>query len=522
MRRLFGVFCIAMTVAPSCTESKKDSAEAPATEGGGTGQTITVTGTVNLGAMEDDDAAVSLGAREVAIADAEGKTVAKSVTEPDGSYVVSMPGQLAIEPAAELALTEKRLTVRAVIADTPSETVFGVDDPIDLASGNFVQMGSQPMRKITAVRGRLLLDGARDHTGILVYVPGTHLQARTDSAGLFLLPFIPAGSYELRAERDGYLPKDLPGVEVADGETTKIAAAVLKLSGGTATFSVKQVGAEGLSPSRDVEFLITAGEADRFKAGLAAEVGNIAYGHVPEVYRHTFDADGEYDLAFVFANSDGFESTVTRRVIVDTEKPSPVGLRLADRDTLNVESSNERAVIPLHQTCADIASVAILVGAAAPRDDDFTWSCHTGGADSASSFTVPEGASTFAYTLWVRDRVGNVSAAGQAGSITIDMTPPAPRVITLNDQTSGSELGTDITTVYATVGSCVDTAKVLISESQLLPPLPAQFTTACTTAPNAFTYTFANNIAGVKTVLVWALDRKRQMPRLVPAVLAVL
>lgn len=70
--------------------------------------------------------------------------------------------------------------------------------------------------------------------------------------------------------------------------------------------------------SRTVEFLYgPAGDADRFKAGVSADIAQVAYDKVPELYTHEFSEDGATELSFVFANADGFESTLTRTVIVD-------------------------------------------------------------------------------------------------------------------------------------------------------------------------------------------------------------
>jgi hypothetical protein len=121
------------------------------------------------------------------------------------------------------------------------------------------------------------MDGIRDHTGIAVYVPGTSYQARTDAAGNFLMTFIPAGTWSLRFERDGFISVDLIAIEVKDGETSKLDPVTLKLSGGTTGFAVVQKGEPGKSQSRTVDFSIVPGSADRFKAGLQADLESLPY-----------------------------------------------------------------------------------------------------------------------------------------------------------------------------------------------------------------------------------------------------
>lgn len=496
-----------------CDNAETDKTNSSSTRGSSTSsgnRDVVVTGQIAIESESEVDDDLLLGGRDVNIVDSEGKSVVKTITESDGSYVATVPGALVIDRTSGdgLALQEKSLAVRTVIPETASGNVVGVDDSIDLSLGSFVEMGLQPLKKITAIRGRVFMDGARDHTGIVVYVPGTSLQARTDSSGLYVMAFVAAGTYNLRMEKDGYLPKDIANVIASEGETTSVEGSVLKLSGGTSTFSVKQVGDAGLSQSRVVEFLISSGDADRFKAGLSSEVANVAYDQVPEIYRHEFETDGVFELSFVFANADGFESTVNRTVEVDTTKPQASGLSLADRSSLSTGFSNERYVIAFHPDCIDIDKVAVVAGTAgqSPALEDFVFDCFTSGSDSNANFQLPATEGSFSYTLWVKDRVGNISESGVSGEIVFGETPPAALTMVLSDQTSGSSLGTDITTVDVTIDSCSDTAKVLVSESQLLPPAPEQFSSACTTAPKAYSYTFANNIAGSKTVLIWAID----------------
>lgn len=517
MRGLFLHFflCFVLVViASSCDKGGGGTSNVVVQSAASADNSVTVTGQLaieDLEGIEVED--VLLGGREIEISDSEGKKIAKTTTENDGTYITTIPGALVIAEAKTetdtVALADSTsFSIRSIITDASSEDVVGLDETADLSKGGLIELGAQNLKKITAIRGRAFLDGARDHTGIAVYVPGTSLQARTDSSGMFVMPFIEADTYSLRFEKDGYEARDVASVVVEADKTTAVEALILKLSGGTSTFSVKQIGDEGLSASRTVEYLITAGDADRFKAGLSADIAQVAYDKVPELYTHEFSEDGTYELSFVFANADGFESTLTRTVIVDTEAPDATGLHLADRNSLSVTHSNELYVIALHEDCSDIDKVAVVAGGdqEMPSADSFVWNCYSSASDSNANFQLPEDAGTYTYTVWVRDIVGNYSASGLSSSIILDTTAPAPLSLTLADQTSVSTSGTDITTVFASIAACTDTAKVMISESQLLPPTAAQFVDNCSATANAYTYTFANNIAGTKTVLIWALD----------------
>ena len=494
----------------ACSDDSGSSSQSSSVQS----QSVQVVGKLSMDEVPTETAPNdhSLAKREVFVTDAQEKVVGQAVTGNDGSYAVAVPAALAIETSVAeseqpaLGLYAAGLKLRSVISDTPNGDVIGIDQSLDFSGQSFINLGETPLKKVTAIRGRVMLDGARDHTGIVVYVPGTSFVARTDSSGQFLMTFIAPGSYDLKMEKDGYIAADALGVTVTENETAKVETRILQLSGGTSAFVVKQVGQEGLSASREVEFLVAPGSADRFKAGLINEVEAMEYGAVPDVYRHTFEADGTYTLKMIFANADGFESSAIRTIIVDTVAPIGDGLALADRDSLSTSYTNEKIVIGYHDSCLDIDKIAVTTVDEAPGEDEYLWDCHVGASDSNSNFVLPEGTASYSYYLWVKDKVGNKSLSSVNGTITLDQTAPAAPSFTLTDQTSGSESGTDITTVNVTLSSCEDIAKIIISESQVLAPEPKQFSAPCSTAANAFTHTFGNNIAGTKNVLVWALD----------------
>jgi len=494
----------------SCnSDSEKSSSGASARSNG----QVVVTGTLAIdGSGVETVENFSFSNQEVKIIDDSGKTIAKTFAGNDGSYVLPIPGQLATggqnsDGTPSLRLAGDGVVLESVVTATKDRTVLGIKFPIEGGSG-VVDLGIQQLEKITAIRGQANLDGALDHTGIVVYIPGTSFSARTDSSGQFLMTFLSAGEYELVFEKDGYLKKTVRKIVVNDKATTLVDDVSLKLSGGASTFFVEQIGTEGLSKSRTVEFLIKSGDADRFRAGLKSKIAQIEYQKVPEVFRYTFENDGEFEFQFIFANADGFESTVERLIIVDTKSPSAGGVKLADRSSLSVQFTNETFVIAYHTDCNDIDKVAIMAGVSSskPPIDEFIWNCNTSGSDSNANFKILDVQTSFSYTLWAMDVVGNISKVGESSSIVFDDTPPSPPSMTLTDQTSNSSLGTDITTVDVTLDSCNDIESVLISESQLLPPEPNQFADNCSTTSKAYTYTFANNIAGNKGVLVWAVD----------------
>lgn len=501
----------------ACTDNAaSNSPAAPATAAGGTGTSgddLLITGQLavnNLSPAVSGSEGVSLSQREVKAKDASGNVIASTYTAADGTYVLPVPGSLVISTeAGKLRLASgSGAQIEALITDTADQSVIGFQENLDLtqASGRVLKLGATELEKVTAIRGVATLDGAQTHTGILAYVPGTIYSARTDAAGNYLMAFIPAGPYKLRFEKDGFKPVEVDDISVSESETTRLNKTILTLSGGTTNVTVKQVGTQGISTSRRVEFFVEKGTADRFKAGLAADLESLPYQAPPEVFTYDFPADGTYVLKFQFADADGFESLVERTIVVDTVKPLASGVSLVDRSTLSSSHTNERQVIAYHSNCSDIDSIAILPATAtAPKETDFSYKCYTA-ASNDNSFSIPTPATTYGYKIWVKDRVGNQSELPVSGSIIFDATPPAPPALLVTDQTSGSSAGTDITTVNLTMTSCSDVEYIHVSESQLLPPNASAFSLACSTTANFSNYTFSNNIPGNKIIIAWAVD----------------
>lgn len=453
---------------------------------------------------------VSLNQREVEILNASGAVVAKSITGADGFYSAILPGSIAIDTSdgknvTTLALADAALTLRSVITNTADSSVIGINKPLDLAAAvktRVLELGATELEKITAIRGKVTIDGARDNTGISVYIPGTSYAARTDAAGNFTMTFIPAGTYNLRLEKDGFEPIDVANVTVADKETVVLPLQILRISGGTGFFSIKQVGTEGLSSTRKVSYLVSPGDADRFKYGLPSDVETGTYGSVPTEFSFTFPGDGEFQLKMVFATADGFESSITKTVVVDTVVPSAAGVNLVDRTSLSPLYSNESQVMAYHPSCEDMDALAILPATAtAPISTDFIFSCFSNVTGSENMFQMA--GATFSYKIWVRDRVGNISAAPSTGTITVDTVHPEAPAITLRDQTTSFAAAANERTVDVDVATCTGIKNILVSESQLSQPPVSAIVTPCAAT---VVHTFANNLEGIKTVFVWAID----------------
>ncbi|NIN69876.1 MAG: hypothetical protein GTO63_35385, partial [Anaerolineae bacterium] len=86
-----------------------------------------------------------------------------------------------------------------------------------------------PSGSLGSIKGKGLLEGQTDHSGILVMAPdNSFVQATfTTEAGDFLLADLLPGQYNLLLTRPSYLPQEVTGVTVNAGEVTDIGTITL-------------------------------------------------------------------------------------------------------------------------------------------------------------------------------------------------------------------------------------------------------------------------------------------------------
>lgn len=77
------------------------------------------------------------------------------------------------------------------------------------------------------IKGRVTLSGEKDHIGTIVYLIGTSFVAYTDHQGNFSMFYVVPGCYSLRAEHDGYVPKESNNVCVESGKEESLPEFVL-------------------------------------------------------------------------------------------------------------------------------------------------------------------------------------------------------------------------------------------------------------------------------------------------------
>ncbi len=301
-------------------------------------------------------------------------------------------------------------------------TVYAFLTTVDARSGETTDIGIGEITPTGRISGVATLAGQTDHTGILVYIPGTSIQSRTDAAGAVVINHVPEGRYELRLERNGYVPATLDGISVRSGETTLIPDLVLHVSTGPTGAIVIEDGATN-SNSRTVRVSITASE-DAILMQISTDPNFIGalWGPVGPSQTWTFDADGEKRLYVRFADANGLESApFSDAILVDTTPPA---------GTFQINGGAEVTSTPdvtlSFQITDATTSVAEMMISNEPDFAGALWEAFS----ATRSWTLSAGDGTKTVYARFRDLVGNETES-LSSSITLDpgsIHPPVPLV----------------------------------------------------------------------------------------------
>ncbi|MFK5282583.1 carboxypeptidase-like regulatory domain-containing protein, partial [Lacticaseibacillus paracasei] len=86
-------------------------------------------------------------------------------------------------------------------------------------------------------------------------IPGTTYIAKTDAEGRFIVGFLPAGTYDVRADRDGYGSLEWQNVVVKRQDTTALPESLMRVATGPEIelFALGSGGTVALKPLVDLK-----------------------------------------------------------------------------------------------------------------------------------------------------------------------------------------------------------------------------------------------------------------------------
>ena len=329
-------------------------------------------------------------------------------------------------------------------------------DDIAVTEGEVTTVEPVTITKTGSIIGNVTLQGQSDHTGIMVYIPGTSFIAMTDSSGNYTMSQVPEGTYDfLRAEKDGYNYGVLSNTTVESDTTATVLSMELLLSTGPEGQIVINGGAL-YSDSFTVDLTIAASE-DAVLMMLSEDVDFIGaqWEAVESTKTYTFSdtVDGSKILYIRFADANGLETTpVTATITVDTTGPTGTLLIAGDLDYVN----DTQVTLTINGEDLTVISLMMI-----SNDEGFTdveWENY--GTTKEWTLTSDDGEKT--VYLKLKDIVENESDTIQA-TITLDTTLPFSPSVSIDEGTY-----TNSQSITLTLSASSDLApieKVMISES---------------------------------------------------------
>lgn len=198
-----------------------------------------------------------------------------------------------------------------------------------------------------SLTGRVELGGgAEDFSGILVYLAGTSLAARTDAEGRYTLSGVGAGTFRVRAEKDGYAPQEVATVILSwreDGSRERdLSVAVLepvKDEGGDPSVTLGSIagaiGTDGGENLADVRVRLVPGNI----LTVTDEAGQFKFLNVsPGNYSLQVSRTGYDPLILDVSVRPGQETQLARATLIPLEAPAEdAGEPLEEEDVAGSE-----------------------------------------------------------------------------------------------------------------------------------------------------------------------------------------
>ncbi len=219
---------------------------------------------------------------------------------PPGPQDVILTGKLAISSPTSL------ISMNALVGN---EADRGVRlNKVRIVKGERVSEFVSDFPKLGQLKGIAKLSGSSDHSGIVVYIPGTPYEARTDNSGSFSIPDVVQGLHNLYFEKDGYHRGRIEQLSVR-GETDNITPSVeLVLSTG-ATGKIATSSDQTTFTTLDVPLNIVANDsAVLMRLSEDPNFISSVWQPLQSTLIYRFSAQGLRNLYVEFADANGLVS----------------------------------------------------------------------------------------------------------------------------------------------------------------------------------------------------------------------
>ncbi len=366
----------------------------------------------------------------------------KVTTDEEGAYTLAIPNSVIDEANASLVEGNNGKNFITIISTaTRSKGEFGVQSKVEVKKGDANEIESLYLKETGYIKGNIQLSGQVDHTGTLVYIPGTSYISITDKKGDFILLFIPEGTWPLRAEADGFKHVEMVDVEVVSKTTTEINPVALMPSTGIhGEVTIKKLDEADLSKTVMLHFSYSP-EATVMKVSEDINFVDIDWEPVQENMEYTFKKSGFNSIYVTFADANGLESGPKQGSlwVGDYEPPIFAGLTGAQlvatapgsKVTLSFHAISNQPEDP-HGAFKYLVYGILMDGVGvddACRSGDLLKEVESISFSAGSESTIEieglQNRGTYSFCLKVADEEGNISDTSVEKLITMqDDTPP--------------------------------------------------------------------------------------------------
>jgi hypothetical protein len=288
-----------------------------------------------------------------------------------------------------------------------------------------MEAGTQQVRKVGAIVGRIALETGGDAVGTDVYVPGTTHVAKTDADGRFLLGFLPAGTYTVRAERDGFVANEWTDITVEKGETTILGDVTLPIAVGPQISDFSLTSIDEATGEATVHIKLHA--ATKYRVSMLSDFSDTVFKPVdlsdPE-FSIKLSLSAGFKVVQVYleaADSDGLSANST--LVIDRDPPKLGAISPADSDGIINATSIPLVISAEGATKMKLAES--LEGLAAASWVDYATSYSYQLTDTS------DGSKTI-FISFADDSGNTLGANGELStSVTLDRTAPSDGAIAL-------------------------------------------------------------------------------------------
>ncbi len=514
--RLVSLVCVFALLA--CSGKEEGGGGAVAGKVGAIPQSIAVSGTLTLDTTAGVDPS-TVALKNVQLVDAAGLVVGEALTDAQGAYNISI--QTDAKVGLALAGGGDVLQIQSVFLSSAADDApaLGARESASLDSSRMtidakgaakLALGKLTARKIGAIAGRITLENGGDPTGIDVYVPGTQNLAKTDKTGLFLLGFMPPGSYLVRADKGGFASVEWHDVAVKRDTTTRAPATAMRISTGPTVDAFALTTGATIALQSSVELRLGLSGAAKFRVSQLADFRDTTFrpypANTPEITIPFLiaGADGVMRIFLEAADNDGLSASTTLELILDTRPPDAPAFTIQSPSALAPGFTNVLTPTLRVEACADVAKLAFTeTDGAAPAAEAFTIDCAAALA-SGVPVAVADADGTRPAFVWALDPAGQISTTARRSELTVDRVAPTLAVTPASGVASGFVEVVATTAPDAVVHYTVDQSEPTVAA----PVLSGKLALIGSTTLKLRAFDQAGNVSGIETA-AYTIDNER-------------